>query len=155
MDRAPPTLLLNGRAMLVAVAIISLCCFVWMAWLSMAFPDPFNNAEVGPARVPLIASAGGILTGLGLIVHAFRQKSNYMPPVAIRKPLGVFAALLFTILWVEAMPRMGFYFASGVVVPLIMFAGGERRPLMLVSAAVGFVVFVHLCFSFLLDIEFP
>lgn len=154
-DKAPAVLMLNGRVALVVVALLSLCCFTWMAWQSTAFPAAFNSAEVGAARVPLIACTGGILTSIGLIVHAIRRKFDSMATIAIRKPLGVLVALALTILWVWGMPHIGFYLASVVVVPLIMLAGGERRPMMLVLSTIGFVVFVHVCFSFLLDIEFP
>jgi len=154
-DRAPIVLVFSARVALVLAALLSLCCFAWMAWQSMAFPAAYNTAEVGPARVPLIACTGGILASIGLIIHAFLRKSDSMPAIAIRKPLGVLATLALTFLWVWGMPHIGFYLASVIVVPLIMLAGGERRPLMLGLTAVGFVVFVHVCFSFLLDIEFP
>ena len=154
-EKAPTALLLSGRVVLVVVALLSLCCFTWMAWQSMAFPAAFNTAEVGAARVPLIACTGGILASMGLIVNAIRRKVDNISTIVIRKPLGILTALALTILWVLGMPHIGFYLASVVVVPLIMLAGGERRLLVLVLSAVGFVVFVQVCFSFLLDIEFP
>lgn len=154
-DGTPTVLMLNARVALVLVALLSLGCFIWMAWQSMAFPAAYNTAEVGAARVPLIACTGGILTSIGLIVHAVRRKSASVAAIEIRKPLGVLVALALTFLWVWGMPRIGFYLASVMVVPLIMLAGGERRPLMLLLSAVGFVVFVHVCFTLLLDIEFP
>ncbi|HLU02139.1 MAG TPA: tripartite tricarboxylate transporter TctB family protein [Advenella sp.] len=155
IDKEPAVLVLSGRVALLIVALLGLCGFTWMAWQSMAFPAAFNTAEVGAARVPLIACTGGILSSIGLIVQAVRRKFDSIPAIAIRKPLGVLAALALTILWVWGMPHIGFYLASVIVVPLIMLAGGERRPMMLVLSAIGFVVFVHVCFSFLLDIEFP
>lgn len=154
-DKAPAVLMLSGRAVLVVVALLSSGCFIWMAWQSMAFPAAFNTAEVGAARVPLIACTGGILASIGLIVHAIRRKVDNISTIVIRKPLGILTALALTILWVLGMPHIGFYLASVIVVPLIMLAGGERRPLMLVLSAISFVVFVYVCFSFLLDIEFP
>lgn len=149
------TFISDGELILIPVLILALCYFGWMTWESVAFPKPFNKAEVGAARVPLIAAAGGGLTSLAILAHIFIGKSHHIERVEIQRPLGVMAVLILTIIWVAAMPRVGFYIASVFVVPLIMFAGGERRPTMLLSSAIGFVVFVHLCFALLLDIEFP
>lgn len=147
---------------LVVASLLILAIFVWVIVQSLAFPEPFNEAEVGPGRVPMLAAVAGIVSCVMVLffsvkhwVHGAGRTGMPAGRLQIRRPLAIVGASFLIIAWVEAMPRVGFYPASAVIVPLFMLLGGERRIWWLVLSSVGFVLAMYLCFALLLHIEFP
>jgi len=133
------------------VAIICFAAFVWVIWAAQSLPVAFNPVDVGPARVPTLAA----LLGLVCCVLLFLQAGRLSDPIELGRPLSVAAGALILLAYVLAMPRVGFYPASFVAAALLMLAGGERRLWLIAGFAVGFCVFIYLCFDLILGVQFP
>src|SRR5699024_12412862 len=74
--------------------------------------------------------------------------------IEIRRPLNVFLGAALVLIYVYVMPYVGFYIASVVAVPLLLFNGGERRWLLLFLYTLAFFAFVYFCFLLLLGVLF-
>ncbi|WP_298015530.1 tripartite tricarboxylate transporter TctB family protein [uncultured Castellaniella sp.] len=137
-----------------SVRLVALACmavFAWAAWVAHSFPPAFSDVDVGPARVPLMASIFGMLCS-AILFHGAPGPGTR---VRVSRPLQVGAGILVIVAYVLAIPHAGFYVSSVVAVPLLMLAGGEHRAPVLVASTAGYLLFIYVCFERLLDVQFP
>ncbi|ETF03461.1 hypothetical protein W822_07745 [Advenella kashmirensis W13003] len=133
------------------IAILCLLVFACTAWLSLGFQAPLNPVDVGPGKVPLLASCLGMVCSIVLFAEARRLDSD----VQLHRPAAVASGVLVMTAYVLLIPIAGFYLVSVFAVPLLMVVGGERRWSRLILCAAGFVIFIYLCFEQLLGVQFP
>lgn len=133
------------------VTAICMIVFIWAAWTANTFPPAFSEVDVGPGRVPLIASIFGILCGVILFYRA-GGAGQY---IEISRPLRVGSGMLVIMAYVLLMSHAGFYVSSLVAFPLLMVAGGASRWLTIALSTSGYLLFVYLCFDQLLGVQFP
>jgi len=149
-EHAAPLRLGAGTSVRVVTAICMMV-FVWAAWTAHTFPPAFSDVDVGPGRVPLIASIFGMVCGVILFCRA-PGAGQY---IEISRPLRVGAGMLVIIAYVLLIPYAGFYISSLVAFPLLMLAGGASRWLTIALSTSGYLLFVYLCFDQLLGVQFP
>lgn len=142
---------LDARFALRVVACICLLVFAFLGWLTQSFPTPFNSVDVGPGRVPFTASLIGIMCSITLIYFPGKKGEQ----TEVYRSWWVALGALVLSAYVLVMPYVGFYLSSAVAIPLLMLAGGERRWLVLLLSAAGFLTFVYCCFELLLGVQFP
>src|SRR5690625_2012805 len=123
----------------------------WIIYLSLLFPPSFNPVDIGAGRVPLGTAPIGIICSVALFMLVGASQRR----VEISRPLNILLGSALVLLYVCAMPYVGFYVASIVAVPLLLFNGGERRWLLLFLYTLAFLAFVYFCFELLLGVRFP
>jgi len=141
----------SERSALRLVLLLIVFGLGWIAYRSWFFPPPFNPVDIGAGRVPF----GTAIIGIVCSVILFMLTGTSQRQIEIRRPLNVFLGAALVLIYVYVMPYVGFYIASVVAVPLLLFNGGERRWLLLFLYTLAFLAFVYFCFELLLGVHFP
>jgi len=113
----------SERSALRLVLLLIVLGLGWIAYRSLLFPPSFNPVDIGAGRVPLGTAIVGIVCSVVLFILAGASQKQ----IEIRHPLKVFFGAVLVLLYAYVMPYVGFYIASVVAVPLLLFNGGERR----------------------------
>lgn len=109
----------------------------------------------GPGFAPLWSAALMAVCGLGILAEVLRAKRGREPfvsgPGVLRVPVmvGVMGA------GVGLAPYLGMRLCCGLVTLGLALAMGERRLVIILPAAVGAVLAVHLVFGYWLQVPFP
>lgn len=149
---------------LIVILVLLFGFFVWVAMVSATLPDSLETMEVGPGRFPLAGAVLGMVSCLFAFAYSVKRKiqdkqnaarQSRVDYLEIRRPVSILLGVVLICLWVEGMSEIGFYITSILITPLFLLLGGERRLSWIVSFTAIFVLFIYLCFSLLLHIDFP
>ena len=136
-------------AMLVAAASLALAALFFVrAW---GFPPPTPGQSVGPATIPLIWSVllaifAGVEIRAGLRDDSTVEHGRVKLVVGIVLLMGVFVA---------AMPRLGFFPATVILLLGGIYAIGYRRHAMVVTVTAAVLVFCYFVFIRVLGLPLP
>lgn len=143
----------------VADALVALCmlAFAVALWLGAgAFaPGPWKaqNAGAFPRGISLLLGMCSLLL-LARAVSA-RRGAGAQPSVAFRRPRAVAVAMALAIVYPPLIDGIGYYMATGLWLPVLLWVAGCRKPVGVVLASVGFLVFSRIVFQHLLGTPMP
>lgn len=144
---------------LVADALVALFMFAFAValWVGVeAFaPGPWRAQGAGsfPRSIALLLGMCSLLLlGRTLLAwRAQRQAGN----VALRRPHAVAAAMLLAVAYPPLIDALGYYLATAVWLPVLLWVAGYRKPKGVVLASLGFLVFSRIVFQQLLGTPMP
>ena len=110
---------------------------------------------------PNIFSAGLIISSLYVIISAWKRTSE--EEVGQVKPrestlhdyIRVASVVLFTVLYVILMPRIGYLISTIVFLISLLTVFGNHKPVPVICVGVGFPVILYLVFSKILSVFLP
>lgn len=138
------------------IALILLGVFAFYFYEATQLRSPRNPADVGPAAFPKLVAGGSLFCLAILVVRLVWNgvlKGEKRRVLFERAPWVSLAAaaLLLTAYFFEF---TGPIVASALCSAVIVFAGGERRPLILIAAPLGMAAGIYVLFVVLLGVRF-
>lgn len=124
---------------------------------AIKLPSPMNAKSMGAGDFPMIIAivtlvAVFVMFCIGL-VKIFKEKEHEL--VAFSRPVWVVAAILVLVVIGAFMETLGALAASAILVALLMFFAGERRPLQLITVPLGLALGIYAVFILALGVYFP
>ena len=125
-------------------------------WLGAAAFDRGTNPVDGPGTFPHAISLLLGATSLLLLGRSLpRCLRGGSAAVVMRRPSAVFTAMGLVIAYPLLIQRLGYYSATAVWLPLLLWTAGYRKPLGVVLATLGFLAFSRVVFQHLLGTPMP
>ncbi|KMJ56394.1 hypothetical protein AB685_22215 [Bacillus sp. LL01] len=137
-------------------SIVFIIIGTWFLYNTVQLPQTTNAADVGPRAFPLIMSISIIVFSIVLLVQTILSRKQDMDKkIYIHRAWSVvtFAALL--IIFVLAIPRLGYYLSALIFFPLFIFATGEKSLIKVSLLTAGFLGFTKVAFDMLLGVPLP
>ncbi|MFD1206217.1 MULTISPECIES: tripartite tricarboxylate transporter TctB family protein [Sporosarcina] len=132
--------------------IISILIGGFFYFLTLDFPDR-NTMEVGAAFLPRIYCGLLIIFGLILFIQGILDKEK-----SEKQWMTIGYALISMVIvlaYILAMPFIGFYISTALVIFGLLFFSKVRRVATLISVPLGAVLFVYIVFELLLKVSIP
>ncbi len=148
---------LRVAAPLLDSVIAALMAAVALAlWLGAASFERGTNLIDGPATFPRAIS---LLLGTTSLLLLARSLPRYLrggsAAVVMRRPSAVFTAMGLVVVYPLLIEHLGYYPATAVWLPVLLWTAGYRKPLGVVLATLGFLVFSRVVFQQLLGTPMP
>jgi putative tricarboxylic transport membrane protein len=129
---------------------------IWFLVNSLFLSGTQNAMDVGPSAFPILSSAGIILaSGVYLVREVRKGKKDEAERITIRNQNKVLLSMIFLVAYVMVMQMAGYYIASVLFIPIVLFTVGVRRLVQLVPLSAGFVLFAYVVFDVLLGVPMP
>lgn len=129
---------------------------IWFLVNSLFLSGTQNAMDVGPSAFPILSSVGIILASVVYMVRELRsRKQDEAERITIRNQNKVLLSMIFLVAYVLVMQIVGYYIASVLFIPIVLFTVGVRRIVQLVSLSAGFVLFAYVVFDVLLGVPMP
>ncbi|MCS7235903.1 MAG: tripartite tricarboxylate transporter TctB family protein [Armatimonadota bacterium] len=110
--------------------------------------------RLGPAFVPRLLAGALAVLALALLVRAVGGRSEATPPPEARTGLLV-VVLALLVGYALLMPKVGFLWATPVLLAAVLLALGVREPLPIALTAVGVTAALYGVFGRLLGVLLP
>lgn len=124
---------------------------IYMGSIGWSFP-------AGGSTFPLLVSALMIIVSLTMIARTVLFPQNYdrhLTPEFTAAALKPIAITLLVILYVVAIFRLGYYATTLLLLIVLPFALGLRRPVFIVCSAIGATAFLYALFEVGLNAGMP
>jgi putative tricarboxylic transport membrane protein len=126
-------------------------------WHGAAAFDEGDASGVGPATFP---RGLALLLGVVALILALRAAvglARFQPQAtaSIERPLAVALGIVLVALFPLLMSSLGYYLATTVWLPLLLFVAGYRKPIGILVYTAGFLAFVKLGFDMILRTPLP
>lgn len=136
------------------VVVVSGLCLALAALFfvrALGFPPPTPGQNVGPATIPLIWSAV-LAVFAALAIRADIVEHKPVEHGRVRLVLGI---IVLMGVFVAALPHIGFFAATVVLLLGGVYAIGYRRHVMVAVVTIGVLVFCYLVFVRVLGLPLP
>ena len=139
---------------LVALFMLAFAMALWVGVGAFA-PGPWRAQGAGafPRSIALLLGMCSLLL-LGRTLLAWRGPKQ-PGSVAFRRPHAVVAAMLLAVAYPPLIDGLGYYLATAVWLPVLLWVAGYRKPKGVVLASIGFLVFSRIVFQQLLGTPMP
>ncbi|MBU6257464.1 MAG: tripartite tricarboxylate transporter TctB family protein [Burkholderiales bacterium] len=138
----------------VALFMLALAVALWIGVGAFA-PGPWRAQGAGsfPRSIALLLGLCSLLL-LGRTLLAWRARTRARP-LAFRRPHAVAAAMGLALAYPPLIEALGYYPATALWLPLLLWVAGCRKPKLVVLPALGFLVFSWIVFQQLLGTPMP
>ncbi len=135
--------------------ITSIIVFVFASlFLALTFSFPENKTkDVGPGLLPQMYSIALYVLCILLFIQGIRERKMKNP--AIHNALLVFLAMVISLAYVSIIPFVGFYFATPIIMLILLFITQIRKWLTLICVPVGTTLFIFVFFEKILKVPVP
>lgn len=140
-------------------AIVAACmgAVALTLWLGAASYDQGTSALSGPSAFPraialLLGVSSLLLMGRAL---APRLRGTRQTGLAMQRPRAVFGAMALVVAYPGLIQALGYYGATALWLPVLLWVAGCRRPLGVAVASLGFLLFSRVVFQQLLGTPMP
>ena len=143
-----PTTLLDT---LIALAMLGFALALWVGAEAFA-PGPWRAQGPGtfPRGIALLLGSCSLLL-VGRALRAWRGAQR----LSVKRPHAVAAAMALAVAYPPLIQGLGYYGATAVWLPMLLWVAGCRRLKVLVPACLGFLVFSRIVFQQLLGTPMP
>ena len=129
---------------------------VWFLINSLLLPGSEGTADVGPSAFPIISAVGLIVASLFYLINELRNRKNAdQEKIGMPNRNKVLSAIGILIAYILVMELVGYYIASIIAIPLLLFVSGVKNVIKVGILSVGFLVFIYIGFDTLLGIPMP
>lgn len=132
------------------IALSCLTLSVLLSLYCLFFPYSGEPA-LSPMLVPLIACAVLVAASARLVAEALKTKT----PTQRRKLLVPLLMLGLVVLYSLLLGKLHFILLSALLLALLMYAFGERRPVYLAGFSLSVSGVVYLTFAYMLGVMLP
>ena len=126
-------------------------------WYGAAAFDEGDASGVGPATFPrglaLLLGVVALMLALRALV-GLRGLASHTTTV-IERPVAVGLGIGLVVLFPILMSSLGYYLATAIWLPLLLWVAGYRKPIGILAYTAGFLAFVKLGFGMLLRTPLP
>lgn len=138
----------------VALFMLAFAVALWVGAAAFA-PGPWHAQGAGafPRSISLLLGMCSLLL-LGRTLGA-RRGSPAAVSVAFRRPSAVATAMVLAVAYPPLIEEIGYYMATGLWLPVLLWVAGYRKPVGVVLASLGFLVFSRIVFQQLLGTPMP
>lgn len=129
--------------------VFALLLWFWIipVWAS-GHGEHVITAQIVAILVGALSLGMIVLTLLGMSVETAAAADDPFVQTRLgQEPANLFLFVAAWAVYLLALPQVGFYIASAVVLPVSIALLGVRRPLILAAATVGTLIVVHLVFE--------
>jgi len=125
------------------------------AWLAFRLPVRALKEVVGPDFFPKLLAGLLILLALPLLVRGLSRRSDRVEtePIDRWARAGLVIALMLVYVW--ALPRLGFLLATVIYLGVMIRLAGTRRWRAIVGAALAITALIFLSFATLFAVPLP
>lgn len=138
----------------VALLMLAFAAALWFGAGAFA-PGPWKAQGAGafPRSIALLLGTCSLL----LLARAAtaRRRSGTSGTVAFRRPRAVAVAMVLAVAYPSLIEAIGYYMATGLWLPVLLWVAGYRKPVGVVLASLGFLVFSRIVFEHLLGTPMP
>lgn len=140
----------SGNRLKAEISFAAFIAFGCAALMPMAFDLPTMSALLPLAMLALL-----IVLGMTIAITMYLRRGSLSGTLDIGHPLGVFATFGAIIGYSLAVQYLGFYTSTVIMIPLVAWVAGYRKPAGLALTTVLFTGMIYLIFSFLMGQRFP
>ncbi len=149
---AIPSVVLEGA---VGVFMLALAAWFWFESYSIETRTPSSLS--GPVAFPrgvaaMLAVCSALLVWRAVVARLRTGQSRIIP---VERPLPVLAAMGLVVLYPLLLEWLGYYVATGLWLPVLLWVSGYRRPLGLALVSLGFLAFTKVVFQQALGTPLP
>lgn len=144
-------------ALEVAIAVVMVAVALWF-WLEAgSIQSQAPGSISGPVAFPRGVAAMLAVCSLLLIFRSVtaRMRTGGSRPVVVKRPAPVLASIVLVVVYPLLLEWLGYYVATGVWLPVLLWVSGYRRPLGVVLASLAFLVFTKVVFQQMLGTPLP
>lgn len=136
---------------LIALAMLAFALALWAGAEGFA-PGPWRAQGPGtfPRGIALLLGSCSLLL-FGRALRAWRGAQR----LSVKRPHAVAAAMALALVYPPLIEGLGYYGATAVWLPVLLWVAGCRRLKVLVPASLGFLVFSRIVFQQLLGTPMP
>ncbi|WP_255472972.1 tripartite tricarboxylate transporter TctB family protein [Planomicrobium sp. CPCC 101079] len=129
---------------------------VWFLINSLLLPESEGTADVGPSVFPIISAVGLIIASSFYLINDLRNRRNAdKEKIVIPNRNKVISAIGILIAYLLVMDLVGYYIASIIAIPLLLYISGVKNVMKVGILSAGFLVFIYVGFDTLLGIPMP
>lgn len=135
--------------------MLAVALWFWFGAGSIQSHSPFSL--VGPAAFPRGIAALLAVCSLLLIARSVgsRLRTGSSMNITVERPVYVFIAMALVIVYPLLIGALGYYLATGVWLPILLWVAGYKRPLGLALVSICFLVFTKIVFQGMLGTPLP
>lgn len=151
------TLAIPSVVLETAVGVFMLAVAAWF-WFDSYSIDTRTPASLsGPVAFPrgiaaMLAICSVLFVWRTVVSRIRLGRSRDIP---LERPASVVLSMLLVVLYPLMLEWLGFYVATGVWLPLLLWVSGYRRPLGIALVSAGFLVFTKVVFQQALGTPLP
>ena len=145
---------MRKRNLLAAIVLIA----IGTGYAILAQDLPTRNIEnaTGPSFFPLVVVSGFLILSAALLVQGILPKMSYTVPSILIIPAGRYGVGLATaIIYLAALPYLGFIAANIPLFAVLMILYGEKRPTRVIGGSVVITLLVFFLFREVFQILLP
>jgi len=139
----------------VSAAIVLILFGVFYGFLTANLPDRSLPNTPSPAFFPWIITLVILGLSVWLLLRGLRQPGVESEPIEAAKLRLAAAAMVLFLLYLVAMPVLGFVLATLPFFAAMMMLYGERRPIWIGTGAIGFTVGLYIVFRHGFNVFLP
>ena len=140
-----------------AVGVFMLAVAAWFWYASYAIDTRTPSSLSGPVAFPrgvaaMLAVCSVLFVWRTVVARIRAGRSRDIP---LDRPLSVLLSMGLIVLYPLMLEWMGFYVATGVWLPVLLWVSGYKRPVGIVLVSAGFLVFTKVVFQQALGTPLP
>ncbi len=153
---AAPSLRLSAKLLEIALGLLLLVLAI-VFWFGAGAIDThargLMSARAFPRGIALLLG----FSALALTARAALRMRTHGPGllVKVERPAAVGAAMAMAVLYPVLIDAFGYYIATGLWLPPLLWIAGYRRPLGVLACSAGFLVFTRIIFQHVLGTPMP
>lgn len=154
VPNAPPRL--SAPVLDIVIGAILVAMAVWL-WIQVGAIDSRSTGLMGPTSFP---HAIAVLLGGSALILMLRAARALGPGrrasfVTVRRPSAVVCAIAMSVIYPLLVGALGYYIATALWLPPLLWIAGYRRPLGVLACSAGFLVFTWVVFQHVLGTPMP
>jgi putative tricarboxylic transport membrane protein len=140
-----------------SIGLLSIVFAVWFLVGSLQLPGPLNKVNIGPGAFPLIISILIIIVATMIIVTTLlkKEKDHKNQYVTIVRFKNIAASIGIIILYTFSIPYLGFYLATAIYFPVMLYLASESNWKTIIFVTVVFELFSFVIFEKILGVLLP
>jgi putative tricarboxylic transport membrane protein len=140
-----------------AVGIFMLAVASWFWFDSYSIETRAPSSLSGPVAFPRGVAA---MLAVCSVLFAWRSvaarlRTGQSRAIPVERPLPVLVSMVLVVLYPLLLEWLGYYVATGVWLPVLLWVSGYRRPIGIALVSAGFLAFTKVVFQQMLGTPLP
>jgi putative tricarboxylic transport membrane protein len=137
----------------IAVGIFFIFIAGWFLLEASKFPVNENSVDIGPAAFPQVLASLVILLSVFLIITSILKGSDVK--IRAKRFKQILYSMILLIIFGVSIPYAGFYLATVLFLPTMLFLAGERKWKSIIGVTIVFELFAFAIFDTVLNVPLP
>jgi putative tricarboxylic transport membrane protein len=137
----------------IATGIFFIVVAAWFLYEASKFPVNESSVDMGPAAFPQVLAWLVILLSVLLIITSFIKGSALK--ISVKRFKQIVYSMVLLIIYGVAIPFIGFYIATILFIPIMLFLAGERKWKSIIGVTIVFELFAFAIFDTVLNVPLP